>query len=313
MALVRAYTRLSLSEERSEFLILQAGGVDHDAVRAQRVLAGVEEVSIDTGLTLAGTGRWSGDLSESEQLGRLQLQRSLAEDLSSLERNWPERVSRATYEIAQSLVWQGRYIEADDLCRTSLMRVSGSKWIAWEFSIRAIPQFARQEYAEAIDSLTKAIELLHLYGFHDFTRSLFTARAACHRISGRRAAAAHDLAQADDWPRKGPGTLAAILAERAEQAAERKDRDGAIDAWNALTNSELPLWRSLGHLRLAESEVNVEANIITALAGFDKVNSRWGLIRATALAECRPAAWIEAECVGLGPHGPYTPGEPWLF
>ncbi|MDY7104332.1 MAG: SIR2 family protein, partial [Actinomycetota bacterium] len=313
LALVLLYTKLSRSEERVEFLVLQAGGVAHDTARVRRVLDGSEQVSIDTGLNLAGTGRWSGDLRLSERLARSQLERALAEDLASLERNWPERVSRAAFELAQSLIWQGRYREADDVCRTALMRVSGSKWTAWEFAIRAVPQFARREHHAAIASLSTAIDLLHGDGFHDFTRTLFTARAACHRVIGRRSRAAADLAEAEGWPRKGPGTVAAILAERAEQAIGAGARTQAIDDWLALTTSSLPLWRALGHLRLAENEIDADRNLRAALADFTDIGCRWGEIRATALAEGRDAAWIEARADGLGPAESFTPGGPWLF
>ncbi len=84
-------------------------------------------------------------------------------------------------------------------------------------------------------------------------------------------------------PRKGPGSLAAILAERAE-IAQAAGRDAlARQTWAALTESRLPLWSALGCLRLAENGHARHDNAEKALDKFDAIHCQWGILRTSAL------------------------------
>jgi tetratricopeptide (TPR) repeat protein len=170
-------------------VILHAGGVDHDPDLAVGIADGRLPASVDRGLNAAMSARWSGDLTVAERLARIQFERALAEDLASEERDWPERVWRAAHELAQALVWQGRFEEADDICRSAYMRVSGAKWTAWEFAMRAIVRFAHGEYDMADRHFREAETILHLEGFDDFGLTLLTGRSACRRALGDHAGA----------------------------------------------------------------------------------------------------------------------------
>ncbi len=145
----RAYKRVLGSTRTGQFYDLQAGGLRHNAVRARAVAENAIEPNVDEALNLAMSGRWTDDPTVSETIARKQLTRSLAADLSSRVRDWPERISRSSYELGQALVWQGRYFEADDVCRSAHMRVSGAKWAAWEYAIRSVVRFVHGEYDDA--------------------------------------------------------------------------------------------------------------------------------------------------------------------
>ena len=203
--------------------------------------------------------------------------------LSSTRRDWPERVSRACFETAQALTWQGRLYEAEELARSAYMRASGAKWTAWEYTFRANSCFAEGRADEADQHVATALALLRAEGFHDFTPQVWCSRAACARADGDLDAARQHLAEAERTPRKGPGSIAAILAEQAEIAHAAGQPANATKAWAALSQTELPLWSGLGHLRLAEQDVERDRNAHTALDKFESVRCQWGTLRTSAL------------------------------
>jgi hypothetical protein len=193
------------------------------------------------------------------------------------------------------------------------MRVSGAKWTAWEFAMRATVRFAYGEYAVAERHFTQAEDILRLEGFGDFALTIITGRSACLRARGNPDGAAEHLSRAEVWPRKGRGSTAAILAERAELRTVCGDAAGAAADWRALSGSPLPLWRGIAFLRLAETGDDSSADGGQALAAFGSAASAWGLVRTRALLEGRGAAEVAAQAAGLGPPAVFTPGGPWLM
>lgn len=312
-AATRIAVRLTRSEERAEFLVSQAGGVNHDPERAARIADGSEDVSVDTALTVAGAARWAGDLTVAERIARAQFGRALGEDLSSTERDWPERVSRACFEIAQALTWQGRFYEAEDQARSAYMRVSGAKWTAWEYTFRANGRFAEGKPDEAGEHLAMALKLLKAEGFHDFTPQVWCARAACERALGDLDAARQHVAEAERTPRKGPGSLAAILAERAEIAHAAGLPASAAASWSALCESQLPLWSGIGHLRLAEQGDDRDRNARVALSSFESIRCQWGTLRTAALLGRISDTELDSRASALGPVAVFRPGGQWMF
>jgi hypothetical protein len=80
----------------------------------------------------------------------------------------------------------------------------------------------------------------------------------------------------------------------------------------ALTGSELPIWRSLGYLRLAE-ERGAKADAEVALVGFENIHSKWGTLRTSALLGTITDAELERQVTSLGPMEVFRPGGRWLF
>lgn len=312
IAASRAYGLIA-ARERAEFVVLHAGGIRHDPARAAAIADGTQDATIDDALNAAMATRWSGNLRVAEAIARGQLGRALAQDLTSQERDWPERVSRAAFEFAQSLVWQGRYDDADDVCRTAHMRVSGAKWTAWEFAMRATVRFAHGKYATAERQFAEGETILRLEGFGDFALTLVTGRAASLRAQGDLAGAADHLRRAQAWPRKGPGSAAAILAERAEQRAAQGDASSAEVDWCTLSRSRLPLWSGIGSMRLAETGTDSAAHAAAAGKAFAAAGSAWGTLRGRALAEGWPQERTAAAALGLGPAEVFQPGGLWLM
>lgn len=310
--MVRIAVRLSRNEDRAEFLVSQAGGISHDPQRAERIAEGTEHAPVDAALTIAAATRWAGDLQVAERIARDQFRRALAENLSSPERDWPERVSRACFEVAQSLLWQGRIYEAEDEARTAYMRIAGAKWTAWEYTIRAMARFADGDPDEAGRHLTVAVKLLQAEGFRDFTPQIWCERAACARECGDLVAANRYLEEAERIPRKGPGSLATVLAEKAEMARSEGRGADARATWDALTESTLPLWSSLGHLRLAE-QYGEMSHADIALARFQEIHCEWGILRSSALLDGLTEADLSRRAATLGPVKVFRPGGPWLF
>lgn len=309
----RIYQSVSRDTIRRQFASLQAGGVDHDCDRASKIAAEPESVDVDDALNVAVSGRWSGNLDVSERIARAQLERALAKDLSSRERDWPERVSRACFEIAQSLIWQGRFEDADDICRSAYMRISGAKWTAWELAMRAVVRFVHGDYRTANEQLSVAYDILHMEGFDDFALTFLTGRAACNRMMGELVQAERYLSEAASHPRKSTGSLAAITAERAELANASGDEDVARESWTVLTRSSLPLWKGIGHLRLAERDQDNRSNAQKALQAFEAIGSRWGPIRTNALLNGTSVEELRTLTLALGPVEVFTPNGPWLF
>jgi hypothetical protein len=310
----RIAATLSREDSRKRFLRLQSGEVDQDMSEAVEVATnGPGDRDIDTCIDLAMNVRWVGDLTVAERIARAQQERAMAQDLASREHDWPERVARSAYEFGMALSLQGRYYELDEVCRDAYMRFAGSIWAGWEYSLRSIPRFAEGAYAVADRHLETAIELLHLEGFQDFTRSLVVGRAACHRMLGDTTAARAFVHEASDWKNNGVGTLSIIAAEDAELSVADGDVPSAAETWNGLAQSGLPLWRGVAHLRLAERGFNSDENARRALGEFQQVKSLWGVIRTTALINGSSEADVAAEVEGLGPGTVFMPGGPWYF
>jgi SIR2-like domain len=309
----RVAVAVSRSEDRSAFLIAQAGGVDYDATEGRQVADGTTPVTVDGALTVAQNARWAGDLAVAEQIARIQFDRALAEDLSDPVRDWPERVARSCFEIAQAQLWQGRLWDMNETCKSGYMRVAGAKWAAWEHALIGAMRFAERNYSHASAELEISIELLYAEGFQDFTPQLHTSWSACARMLGIPDIAAAHLAIAERAPRKGPGTLATILAERAELAIDTNDLDAAVRDLEALTSSRLPMWSAFGHLRLAELGRDEDTHASFALVLFDQVGNRWGSLRTRSLTGAISDSDREQEAAQLGPPDIYRPHEPWLF
>lgn len=310
---VGAYSVVKLSGDDAEFLRRHAGDVSHDAERAARVAQGEDRVTIDGALNLALETRWSGDLTVAETIARTALNAAMTQDLESTERDWPERVSRASYELAQSLLWQGRYLAADDVCRTGLMRVSGAKWTAWEFSIRAAVRYVHADYSYADEHFAECERILEAEGFADFAVTVATGRSAACRGLGDIDSARVHFTRAERWPRKGQGSVAAVLAEGAELDWIQGDPAAAVTRWRTLTQSPLPLWKGLAHMRLAEVGHEQALNSDLALKSFQRASSEWGRIRATALRDGEDVKQVAAKVPGLGPVEVYLPGGRWLI
>jgi hypothetical protein len=175
-----------------------------------------ERVSVDDALGLAGTVRWTGNLSQAVALARMQITRVLEQDLDTSLRDWPERLARAAFECALALSWQGLFEEADEVCRTSYLRVSGAKWTAWELGIRSSASFARGEVDLSVLQAKEAIRLLQLEGLDDFAVTLHTNLSAAYRLQHDLYSARRSLDTARRAPRQGPGTQALVLAELGE-------------------------------------------------------------------------------------------------
>lgn len=307
----RAYAAAARSGERRDFVLQHAGGTDHDPALAAAIADGTRDATIDAALNAAMSARWSGDLTAAERIARRQLDRALAQDLASAERDWPERVSRAVYELAQALVWQGRYYDADDVCRSGHMRVSGAKWTAWEFAMRATVRFAHGEYDTAEQHFARAETILRLEGFADFAVTLHTGRSASLRAAGQINDAEEHLDRARRTPRQGVGSLAAVAAERAELRVARGDLVGAAAHWRALARSPLPLWSGIALMRLAETGAGDEST--AAAAAFEAASSAWGTVRIRALANGASDEEIARSAAPLGPAAVFAPGGPWLM
>jgi hypothetical protein len=311
--LSRLYEKLTKDSEQAEFIALQRGAGHHDEQEARRVATDPTSVTIDKALGLAASGRWVDDLVLSENIARAQLDRAMSQDLTSSQRDWPERVARAAFELTQALVWQGRFDEADELCRTYYHRVAGAKWAAWELAMRATVRFAHGQYERAEQHLDRGIAILEAEGFADFIVTLWTSRSACRRMLRDPACAARYLHHAEKWPRKGPGSTAAVLVERAEHSHQVGDAAAATATWTILTNSSLPLWAAIGHLRLAETGVHSTHHCSAALKRFEAIHCRWGGIRAAALRDGLSRAEVAKLSKGLGPPEPFMPSAPWLL
>lgn len=308
----RVYAIVEPSRERADFIRQHAGEIRHDAALAERIASGKQSATIDAALNAAVSTRWSGDLRIAERLARAQLDRALTQDLDSAKRDWPERVSRAAFELAQSLVWQDRYYDADDVCRTAHMRLSGAKWTAWEFAMSATVRFAYGDYHEAEAQFARAETILRLEGFDDYTVTLSTGRSASLRLLGDLERAGEHLRTAERRPRKGPGSVAAVLAERAEMCLSAGDAKGTRAAWATLTGSQFPLWRGIAHLRLAETQSS-RPDAEQALRDFGQAGSAWGMIRSDAALEDTPRSAIDRAATDLGPSDVFVPGGPWLM
>jgi hypothetical protein len=307
------YQALPIRGDDADFLRRHAGDLSHDAERAARIAAGDEDVSIDGALNVAAETRWGGDLVVAETIARSALGRVLALDLSRTDRDWPERVSRAAYEYAQALLWQGKFFDADAVCRTAQMRVSGAKWTAWEFSIRAAVRYAHGDYPTAAKHFATCETILEQEGFADFGIAVATGRAAAARAMGDLDGARDHHERAATWPRPGLGSSAAALAEGAELALLEADQPLAVQRRRDLTHVPMPLWKGLAHLRLAELGQDKDHNLDEALDAFSRANSTWGTIRATALREGHDHSQIQAAASNLGPVEVFTPGGPWVI
>jgi hypothetical protein len=238
--------------------------------------------------------------------------RDSREDLDNPIYDWPERVARTTFEIGQSLLWQGRYIDADDVCRTGYMRIAGAKWAAWDDMIKGVVRFAERDFSEAERLLTASIALLQAEGFEDFTPTIRCALAACRRAQGEVVRAREVLAKAEK-ARQTPGTAAAVLAERAEWALATGGHTAAIDDFRRLSRSSLPLWSGVGHLRRAELGIDPEVHAADALAQFGAVQSQWGLLRTRALTGDVTDNDLGELTRRLGPTDTFRPNALWLF
>lgn len=312
--LVTVYRLVGRNPVRRDVAAVQTGSVDHDPDLAARVAAGtVPDLDVDQALNLASTGRWTDHLPTAEMIARAQLPRLLASDLGTLERDQPNRVARAAFEVAQSLIWQGRFIEADDWLRSYLLRVAGATFLAWELALRAVVRFAYSEHAAATELLVRATAVLEAEGFHNFGLSLWTSLSACHRIQRHYDRAEQQLRQAERWPQMGPGSAAICLAERAELQLATGHAEAARASWEKLTGSKLPLWRGLGHLRLAEQGQDSALHTAQALAAFDRIKCRWGTIRTTALAGGLAEREVRRLAAGLGPPDTFMPRAVWLL
>lgn len=307
------FTRVAGTTDQARFVRLQSGRTEHDPAEAAAIAREPDSVEIDAALDVAMGTRWSGDLRVAESIARAQLDRAMGSDLGSPHRDWPERVSRASFEITQALVWQGRYLEADDQCRTGYMRVSGAKWTAWEFAMRAMTRFAHGDYEVADEQFGIAANILHLEGFDDFAPTIWTGRAACQRVLGDLDAAAGHLRRVERHPRKREGSMVALFAEEAEQADVRGQADHAQRAWRRLCDSSLPLWRAIGHLRLAESGVDRARHADLAAGLFEGIGCRWGSIRTSLLKGDAGATDLGSLTRELGPEDVFAPGGPWLM
>lgn len=186
----------------------------------------------------------------------------------------------------------------------------GAKWVGWEYSLRAVTVFAQGAYQEALALLTRALDLLRAEGFAEFTVPVACGLAACHRQLGQPAVAAQYLADATHLARiQGPGTRAGLLAETAEQAWTRADRQAATRAWASLALSPLPLWSALGELRLIEVGAGDAAMAQRADGKFESIHCQWGTVRlARALDEAAPVT-----AHGLGPGPVFQPRSRWMF
>ena len=97
--LVAAYQLLGRDPVRRHLAAVQSGSVNHDSTLASEVASGVRtDIEVDEALNLATTGRWTSSLRIAETIARSQLDRILAGDLATVERDWsieqPEPHSR---------------------------------------------------------------------------------------------------------------------------------------------------------------------------------------------------------------------------
>lgn len=270
------------SVRRQDMTRVQLGRLDeeNDAAHIDLVLREPEAASIDEALTLAANERWLGDLRRAERLAGSALDRSRSQDLDSRERDWPERVSRAAYEFAQALFWQGRWMDAEEVCRSGLMNISGAKWAAWSLTLKAGASFLLHDslsvHRIADEEFAKAIEILDAEGFVEFAVHPVCSRAALAREAGRLDDAEAHLENAIRRLGPGLGGRVATALETAELAVERSRPDVAADLFAAVASTGRVLYANVARMRQHELGLPCEFTAAEVEAEFRRINCRWG-------------------------------------
>lgn len=270
------------SARRQDMTRVQLGRLDekNDAAHIDLVLREPEAASIDEALTLAANERWLGDLRRAERLAGSALDRSRSQDLDSRERDWPERVSRAAYEFAQALFWQGRWMEAEEVCRSGLMNISGAKWAAWSLTLKAGASFLMHDslsvHRIADEEFAKAIEILDAEGFVEFAVHPVCSRAALAREAGRLDDAEAHLENAIRRLGPGLGGRVATALETAELAVERSRPDVANELFMAVASTGRVLYANVARMRQHELGLPCEFSAAEVEAEFRRINCQWG-------------------------------------
>jgi hypothetical protein len=193
------------------------------------------------------------------------------------------------------------------------MRVSGAKWTAWEFSIRAAVRYVHGDYAKAGEHFAECETMLEAEGFADFAVTAATGRSATSRALGDMEAARSHFDRAQGWPSKSAGSVAAVQAEGAELDWVEGDTTAAVARWTTLAQSSLPLWKGLAHLRLAEVGHESAVNCNLALKSFEQASTAWGIVRTMALRDGHDEEQVMAKVMNLGPVEAFLPGGRWLI
>ncbi len=271
-----------ISSGRRDMTRIQLGRDDegNDPHHVDRVLVNTETVSIDDTLTLAANERWLGDLAKAERLARIALDRSRAKDLDSRTRDWPERVSRSAYELAQSLFWQGRWAEAEEVCRSGLMNISGAKWAAWNLTLKAGTAVMMDDdlsvHGFADEEFERATAILDAEGFVEFAVHPICSRAALARGAGRLDDAVGHLENAIGRIGDGLGGRVAVALELAELAIERSRPEDANELFTAVASTGRVLYANVARMRQRELGLPCEFTRKAIEAEFRRISCEWG-------------------------------------
>jgi len=279
------------SSGRQNMTRVQLGRADegNDPVHVDSVLRKPGTASVDDTLTLAANERWLGNLQKAEWLATNALDRSRSQDLGSRERDWPERVSRSAYELAQALFWQGRWTDAEEVCRSGLMNISGAKWAAWNLTLKAGIAFMLHDdlsvHESADEEFAKAAEILDAEGFVEFAVHPVCSRAALARKAGRLDDAVVYLENAIRRLGPGLGGRVATALETAELAMERSLPDVANELFAAVASTGRVLYANVARMRQHELGLPCKVTVGEVEAEFRRLNCQWGLDRVGSDAD----------------------------
>lgn len=261
----------------------------------------------------AAATRWMGNLDTAQQLAGRALHRSLEQDLNEPGHDWTERIARASFEAANSALWQGRHRRANDECRKGYMQLTGGKWAAWDFTMRAAIHAIAEQVDIAQDYIQLAEDLVGLQRWEDAWASIYLTKAQCARLRGDFATADDAIHQAERWCGEYPPMQSMVRLEIAELNLAIGNTLVAHASLTSISAGAVPITRGLAALRLAETLAPTEATTWADLARsqLDHVQCLWGLRRLDAL-EGHPHPVEQLETEGLVPVICRLDG-PWVF
>ena len=261
----------------------------------------------------AAATRWMGNLETAQQLARRAHHRSLEQDLDTPGRDWTERIARASFEIANSALWQGRHRLASDECRKGYMQLTGGKWAAWDFTMRAAIHAIADQADAAQEYIQLAENLVGLQRWEDAWASIYVTKAQCARLRGDIATADDAIHQAERWCAEYAQMQSMVRLEMAELDLTVGNTTVAQANLTRITAGSVPITRGLAALRLAETLAPAEAAtwVDTARGQLGHVQCLWGLRRLDAL-KGHPHTVEQLEAEGLVP-ALCRPDGPWVF
>lgn len=271
---------------------VQQGQVDvpSEAELLAEIAAGRTVTSIDETLALCANERWIGDLETTATVAAMTIDRALGQDLASTKRDWPERVSRACYETAQTQLWQGKWGEVDDACKSGLMRVSGAKWVGWESSLLAGLAFLDHRDDDALTLMREATAILEAEGFYELTIHTLCAQSRILHNLGDTRCAEKSLEVAAQRLHGGLGGQISLALERAETLTAKGELMAADTEFSKVIDIGRTLFSSIARLRRYEIGTAPDDELRAAAQGFEATNCEWGQQRAAKALRGVPTA-----------------------